>query len=50
MNRREAIKTGALLSTGALIAPRLFAANHQHEFQFGACDWSINKMLVAGTP
>ena len=45
MNRREAIKTGALLSAGALAAPRLFSDHHQYSFKVGACDWSIKRML-----
>ena len=45
MNRREALKTGALLSAGALTAPKLFSDNHQHSFRIGACDWSIKRML-----
>ncbi len=45
MNRREAIKTGALLSAGTLASPRLFSDNHQHSFKIGACDWSIKRML-----
>ena len=45
MNRREAIKTGALLSAGALTAPKLFSDGHKHSFQIGACDWSIKRML-----
>ena len=45
MNRRKALQTGALLSAGALAAPRLFSDNHKHSFQIGACDWSIKRML-----
>ncbi|MCZ6673334.1 MAG: sugar phosphate isomerase/epimerase [Verrucomicrobia bacterium] len=45
MNRREALKTGAVLATGAMLAPRLFANQHSHRFKIGACDWSIKKML-----
>ena len=45
MNRREAIRTGAFLATGALIGPRLLAGNPKHRFRIGACDWSIKKKL-----
>ena len=45
MNRGEALKNGALLSTGALFGPKLFADHHENTFQIGACDWSIKKML-----
>ena len=45
MNRRKALQTGALLSAGALAAPRLFSDNHKHSFQIGACDWSIKRIL-----
>lgn len=45
MNRREALKRGATLATGALIAPKLFSAHHEHSFKIGACDWSIKRML-----
>lgn len=45
MNRREAIRTGALFASGALIAPRLLAENPKHRFRIGACDWSIKKKL-----
>jgi L-ribulose-5-phosphate 3-epimerase len=45
MNRREAIKQGALLSAGALVSPRLFADHHKQSFQIGACDWSIKKQF-----
>ena len=45
MNRREAIRAAALLTTGALIAPRLLADGRSYPFKIGACDWSIKKML-----
>ncbi len=45
MNRREAIKTSALLSAGALATPGLFSDRHQHNFKIGACDWSIKRIL-----
>lgn len=45
MNRREALKAVGVISTSALVAPRLFSNPYEHRYNFGACDWSIKKML-----
>jgi len=45
MKRRNALKHLALLSSGALLTPRMFAHPHHTHFSLAACDWSIRKML-----
>ena len=45
MNRREAVKKSILLSSGAFLAPNLFAKDPVPKYKIGACDWSIKRML-----